>query len=201
MIDHSTNIIRLYEQNAHQWDRDRGKTVIEKPWLDRFLDLQPKNPEILDLGCGAAEPIARHLVENGCSVTGIDSATGMIDLCQKRLPDQTWIVSDMRDLALYRKFTGIIAWNSFFHLPHDDQRKMFSVFSKHAMQGAALLFTSGTEHGVSIGEYQNTPLYHASLDGAEYRQLLERHDFDVISHVTEDPDCGMQTVWLAQYRV
>jgi hypothetical protein len=38
------------------------------------------------------------------------------------------------------------------------------------------------------------PLYHASLDPAEYRSLLDRNGFDVVSHVVEDPDCGGHTI-------
>ena len=49
-------------------------------------------------------------------------------------PTQEWIVADMRKLALQRKFSGILAWDSFFHLCHDDQRNMFPVF--RAARGA-----------------------------------------------------------------
>ena len=49
----------------------------------------------------------------------------------------------MRKLALQRKFSGILAWDSFFHLCHDDQRRMFPVFRAHAAPKAALMFTSG----------------------------------------------------------
>ncbi|MGB9303598.1 MAG: hypothetical protein WCB92_07950 [Mycobacterium sp.] len=42
------------------------------------------------------------------------------------------------------------------------------------------------------------PLYHASLDSAEYRILLHDNGFDVATHVVEDPACGIRTVWLAQ---
>jgi hypothetical protein len=41
-------------------------------------------------------------------------------------------------------------------------------------------------------------LYHASLDPAEYRSLLDLNGFDVASHVVEDAGCGGHTIWLAQ---
>jgi hypothetical protein len=34
-------------------------------------------------------------------------------------------------LSLQRSFDGILAWDSFFHLNHDDQRRMFPVFRAH----------------------------------------------------------------------
>lgn len=77
---------------------------------------------------------------------------------------------------------------------------MFPVFQRHAVCAAALIFTSGPDHGDAIGEWEGEALYHASLSGDEYRSLLDRHGFDVVDHVIEDPDCGFRTVWLARKR-
>jgi len=157
----------------------------------------PPNPSILDIGCGSGEPIARYFIEKGCDVTGIDSASALIDMCNERFPDQDWILTDMRGLSLDRRFDGILAWNSFFHLCPEDQRRMFPIFRRHAGPKAAVMFTSGPSHGEAIGTYRGKPLYHGSLDGAEYLSLLDQNGFDVLSHVVEDPNCGRHTVWLA----
>lgn len=142
--------------------------------------------------------MAGYLIGLGHSVVGVDSSPAMIDVCRRHFPKQEWIVADMRRLALRRKFSGILAWDSFFHLCHDDQRRMFPVFREHAAASAALMFTSGPEHGEAIGSFGGEPLYHASPDPAEYRSLLDRNGFRVVSHVVEDPDCGGHTIWLAQ---
>lgn len=60
------------------------------------------------------------------------------------------------------------------------------------------MFTSGSVRGEAIGKFQGEPLYHGSLDTAEYRSLLEQNGFAVVSHVIEDPRAGAHTVWLAQ---
>ena len=62
------------------------------------------------------------------------------------------------------------------------------------------MFTSGPSHGDAIGELEGQALYHSSLNGDEYRKLLDRHGFEVVRHVVEDPDCGHHTVWLARFR-
>jgi hypothetical protein len=77
---------------------------------------------------------------------------------------------------------------------------VFSVFRLHAAEKAALIFTSGPHHGEAIGTYQGKPLYHASLNPAEYRLLLEAHGFEVVAHASEDRTCGGHTVWLAQLK-
>ena len=104
----------------------------------------------------------------------------------------------MRDLALQKAFDGLLAWDSFFHLTDDDQRRMFPISKRHALPRAALMFTSGTSHGEAIGSYRGERLYHASLAHEEYRALLTTNGFRVVAHVAEDPDCGGHTVWLAQ---
>jgi hypothetical protein len=104
----------------------------------------------------------------------------------------------MRTFELQMRFQGLVAWDSFFHLSHDDQRCMFPIIRRHAAPAAVLLFTSGISHGESIGSYRGEPLYHASLSAPEYVSLLESNGFAIQAHVPEDPDCGGHTVWLAR---
>jgi len=91
MASEADRIIGLYQRHATDWDRERGRWLFEKTWLDRFLTLLPLNPSILDIGCGAGEPISRYFIEQGCHVTGIDSSSALIGMCQERFPDQDWI--------------------------------------------------------------------------------------------------------------
>jgi SAM-dependent methyltransferase len=197
--EEAAGIIDLYQRKAQDWIESRARSdLFEKPWIDRFRTLLPPAGSILDVGCGSAEPLAAYLIELGHPVAGVDSSPAMIDACRKRFPKQEWIVADMRTLALRRQFSGILAWDSFFHLCHDDQRRMFPVFRQHAAPNAALMFTSGPAHGEAIGNFGGEPLYHASLDPVEYRSLLDRNGFRVASHVVEDPGCGGHTIWLAQ---
>lgn len=200
MASLADEIIGLYRRHAMDWDQGRGRVLFEKPWLDRFLGVLPNRGAVLDIGCGAAEPIARYFIETGLGVTGIDSSPALIGICRDRFPDHAWVVSDMRNLALGRRFDGLLAWDSSFHLSPDDQRAIFGVFRSHAAPKAALMFTSGPCHGESIGTFMGEPLYHGSLGEAEYRTLLDRSGFDLVLHVVEDPTCGHHTVWLARAR-
>lgn len=199
MSNSADAIISLYQRHAVAYDRQRGRKLMEAGWLDRFLSLLPASPTVLDIGCGMGEPIAQHLIERGCAVTGIDSSEPLIALCRERFPQQPWQVADMRLLALGRRFDGLIAWDSFFHLTPDDQRRMFPRFRDHAADRAGLLFTSGPRHSEAIGSFEGEPLYHGSLDPNEYGALLAANGFAVVEHVVEDPECGGHTIWLAQF--
>jgi trans-aconitate methyltransferase len=191
-------IIRLYEDHAAAWDRQRPRELIERLWLERFAGLVPPNGAVLDLGCGAGEPIARWLIERGLAVTGVDSSAALIGMCRERFPAHRWIVADMRTLDLSGRFNGLIAWHSQFHLTADDQRALFPRLAAHAAPGAALLFTTGPQAGEAIGTWQGEPLYHASLDPAEYEALLAASGFTVVERRLRDRDSGEACVWLAR---
>lgn len=200
MTDLAGAIPALYRRHAAVFDRDRGRNLFEKAWLDRFLADMAKPRRVLDLGCGMGEPIAAYLISMGCRITGVDTSPELLGLARTRFPAQEWIESDMRGLDLERHFDGILAFNSFFHLSEDDQRDMFPVFARHAAPGAALLFTSGPDAGEAIGSFEGEPLHHASLSPAEYAALLDRNGFLVRRFIADDPDCQGHSLWLAKRR-
>jgi SAM-dependent methyltransferase len=192
-------VVGHYEKHARSWDRDRQNgSWNDKVWHDRFMGRLGAGARVLDLGYGLGRPVAQYLADCGLHVTGVDSSPTMISLCRERLPDQEWIVADMRQLALGRRYNGILAWDSFFHLHHDDQRRMFGIFADHASIGAILMFNAGPEHGERVGEYRGDPLYHASLSPAEYETLAARFGFRVLQHAANDTEAGGRTVWLCQ---
>ncbi len=198
MTDAADRIIGLYDRHAATWDRLRGRGLQERVWLDRFTAGLPSEARVLDLGCGAGEPMARHLVEKRFRLTGVDSSPAMIEFCRTRFPHHEWIATDMRTLALARRFDAVLAWDSFFHLTRGDQRAMFAIFAAHAAPGAKLMFTSGPADGEAIGTFEGEPLYHASLAAGEYRGLMAEHGFVLLQHVVGDVACGGHTVWLAR---
>src|ERR1700747_2411095 len=96
----SEAIVALYERHAADFDRDRGRSLEENVWLDRFLSHVPASGTVLDVGCGMGEPIARYLIETGRQVVGVDSSPSLIRMCRMRFPVSEWLVADMRQLAL-----------------------------------------------------------------------------------------------------
>ena len=199
------NIIQIYKKHGRAWAELRGDFLYEQAWLDRFLSIIPKHSNILDLGCGSGTPIAQYLIGNNCSIVGVDTSDVMLEMAKQNFPEQTWIQADMRnveldskfDQKLEQKFQGILAWDSFFHLTQDDQRKMFEQFSKFAGHGTALMFSSGPANGEAVGELFGDALYHASLSADEYSELLNQYGFEEVMMITDDAECAGHTVWLA----
>jgi 2-polyprenyl-3-methyl-5-hydroxy-6-metoxy-1,4-benzoquinol methylase len=197
----ANRIAAHYERHALSWDADRrAASWVDRPYIERFLSLVCRGATVLDLGCGGGSPVALHMVAKGFHVTGVDVSPTLISLCRSRMPDQEWVVADMRALALGRRFDGVLAWDSFFHLGHDDQRAMFAVFAAHSVAGGVLMFNAGFSEGEAVGSYRGDPLYHASLNQSEYEALLAGVGFQLIEQMTHDPAKGGRIVWIARRR-
>ena len=189
--------IAIYEKHAEVWDKHRTRLLHEKSWLNKFIQSLPTNASVLDVGCGAGEPISRYLVEQGLSVTGVDSSQAMIGIYGSRFPNEAWFVMDMRELELDKQFDGIIAWDSFFHLKPDEQRSTLQRFLKHLRLGGTLLLTVGHKAGEVLGMVGGEAVYHSSLSPREYKQILSSKGFQKIEMVLKDESCD-RTVLLAR---
>lgn len=188
----------VYERNAARYDSERSRILFETKWLERLGAIAGRKGRILDLGCGAGEPIARYFIERGFVLTGADFSQPMLDIAQSRWPDGDWRLADMVTLNLGETFDGVIAWDSFFHLSPDDQRRSLPAIAAHVAEGGGLLLTVGPAAGEAIGRVGDEAVYHASLDAEEYEAILVGSGITVTQFVAEDPDCDFHSVLLAE---
>ncbi|MDU9004419.1 class I SAM-dependent methyltransferase [Sedimentitalea todarodis] len=188
----------VYEQNAAAYDAQRSRAMFEAGWLTRFTACLPAGGRVLDLGCGAGEPIARWFIAEGFRVTGVDFADAMLDMVRARWPQGDWRAADMRTLDLGETFDGIIAWDSFFHLTVEEQRCAIHRMARHLRIGGSLLFTVGPDHGERSGSVAGKSVYHASLSPAEYATLLQDQGLRLTGFLAEDPECDSHSVMMAR---
>ncbi|MEJ6388375.1 class I SAM-dependent methyltransferase [Gymnodinialimonas ulvae] len=199
MTDRPEDILPAYEREAVQWAQTRNQSLWERPALEACVAGRAPGLRVLDLGCGAGQPIAQYFTARGDDVTGVDAAAAMIAEVRARVPEVRAIHADMRGLEIGATFDIILAFNSFFHLSPSDQRAMFSVFKAHAAPGARLLLTTGPSAGEAVGRVGASPVYHASLAPSDYRQLLDDHGFSEVWFRPEDAALKGHSVWLAVF--
>lgn len=188
----------IYEQNAELFDRERSRKLFEARWLTRFADGLPQGGRVLDIGCGAGEPIASWLIAEGFTYTGMDIAEAMLGIARGRWPDMDWRQGDMRQIDLADQFDGIVAWNSFFHLTREEQRACLPRLARHLNPGGHLMVTVGYGNGEVTGCVGDAVVYHASLSPAEYASILEANDMVMTGFLANDPDCAQHSVLLAR---
>lgn len=192
------NVYEGYNVIANWFAENRPQSLMEKPWLDKVIDVIGKEGSVLDLGCGTGMPMMNYLLNEGLRVTGVDASKGILEIAKNNFPSEEFFQADMRELALNKKFDAIIAWHSFFHLPPEDQPRMFPLFKNHLNKNGVLLFTSGTEYGEAWGMNGGVNLYHGSLDVNTYEDLLESNGFRVLEYKENDVECGHANIWMAQ---
>lgn len=188
----------IYERNAERFDRERPKGLHERRWLDRMVEGLSEGDAVLDIGCGAGDPIAGYFLSRGFAVTGIDASATMIGLARSRLPGAEWLVRDMRDIRLEGAFGAVIAWNSFFHLTKDEQRAVLPKFAALLLPGGRLMLTVGPGESEEVGRVGDDQVYHASLSFSEYEAILNANGLHVVDFVVEDRSCDLQTILVAQ---
>lgn len=188
----------IYERQAVEYDKRRSKALFEARWLARFAAGLPLGGRVLDLGCGAGDPIARWFMAEGFTVTGVDFSEAMLDIARRRWPEGDWRFADMRSFDLEQHFDGIIAWNSFFHLTAEDQKDCIARMARHLRPGGMLMLTVGPSAGEVSGTVGQERVYHASLSPAEYAACLEDNGLLMTGFLAEDPDTQSHTVLMAR---
>ncbi|MFA7951907.1 hypothetical protein [Klebsiella oxytoca] len=61
------------------------------------------------------------------------------------------------------------------------------------------MFTSETHEGEVIGKFFGDDLYHESLSPEGYACQLDKHGFDIVDYIENNPSCEI-TIWLARLR-
>ncbi|MES0862752.1 class I SAM-dependent methyltransferase [Ruegeria sp. SCPT10] len=187
----------VYERQARAYDEQRSRALFEARWLARFTANLKPGGHVLDLGCGAGEPIARWFMAEGFNVTGVDFSEAMLDIARSRWPEGDWRQADMRDFELSQRFDGVIAWNSFFHLTADEQKACIARMARHLRSGGMLMLTVGHSAGEAQGTVGGELVYHASLSPAGYAACLEDNGMILSGFLAKDPETQSHTVLMA----
>lgn len=189
---------------ARGWDARRSRSLFEAAWLRRACDGLGPGAPVLDLGCGAGDPIGAWLIAGGFDVVGVDASPAMLALARTRMPGATLVEADMRGLDLRRRFDAVIAWDSFFHLSPAARRRTIRRVADHLNPGGRFLATVGPRASEAVGRVGpvggERPIYHASLSVADYAATLDDSGLDLRAFVAEDPSCGGHSVVLARRR-
>lgn len=152
-----------------------------QPVLDDFFALLPaRSGALLDLGCGAGEPVAKTFVEHGWDVTGVDFSSSMLALAAHYVPAMQPILADMREVSFASgQFDAITAIYSLFHVPSADHPALFTRLHDWLRPGGRLLFTyatadyTGTECFDGWKTFLGQRLYYSHTTPEALRDQLE----------------------------
>lgn len=191
-----------YDRVAARWHETRSPLPPPlRALLDTVIVASPPTPEILDVGCGSGVPIARYLARHGCTVTGIDASTALLEIARREVPDAHFVHGDMRDVEPGGTFDAIVAWDTVFHIPRDDHALVFRRFAEWLRPAGLLLLSLGATAWEGTSEMLGETFFYSGHDEATSRRLLDDSGFDIEQWEIDDPSSRGHLAILARRRV
>ena len=168
---------RKYDKIAVSWQNqhDQGQYGVRQ--LRRALKLHDTIPDggrALDVGCGAGGRFVRLLDDQGYRVTRVDISEQMINLAAAAHPRHAFIRQNICTWETTESFDLILAWDSLFHLPLNQQEPVISKLCSWLNNGGTLVYTFGNATGEHEDQWHDDTFYYSSIgiDG-NLRLLLD----------------------------
>jgi SAM-dependent methyltransferase len=125
----NSTLREIYNGFADIYESNRGAFDISDILNSFYTLIEIKKGTLLDLGCGAGEPVARHFVDNSWLVTGVDFSERMLELASIYVPEMKTIRGDIMEIEFEaNQFDAITATYSLFHIPASTHADMFKNF-------------------------------------------------------------------------
>ncbi len=187
-----------YNHIAEQWHTNfRGQTYVDRTlsYVDRILEGLPLGAKVLDLGCGTGNPIAKHIVERGFCVVGVDQSKELLKIAKTVVPEAELIHADMVEIQFSEKFAAVVAWDSVFHVERKYHSSIYRKLADCLESGGRLLLSvggSGAEpddsdaQGITSEMFGHTFFYDAYAPRIA-RELLEAEGFEIEVWEVDDP--------------
>ncbi|HYN82366.1 MAG TPA: class I SAM-dependent methyltransferase [Gemmatimonadaceae bacterium] len=143
--DRTSELSASYDEVAEEYVRRIAGELEHKPFdrelLDRFAAMIDANETVCDIGCGPAH-VARHLLERGVKVIGIDLSPEMVEQARLLNPELDIRQGDMLSLDVPdESWAGIVAFYSIIHVPRASVPRALSELGRCLRPGGRLLMS------------------------------------------------------------
>lgn len=160
---------------------------MEKIFLDKLIQLIPKNAKVLDLGSGVGIPFDKYLVDNKIKVTGIDISQKHVNLAKKNVPKAKFIKGDFSRYNFKERFDAIISFYAIFHIPREEHHELFSKMYELLNKRGIILVTLGAkEYKYDVNpNFVGAPMAWSQYSANKYRIMLKKIGFKIIKATFE----------------
>ncbi|PZR62259.1 MAG: class I SAM-dependent methyltransferase [Chloroflexi bacterium] len=181
-----------------EWSRGSELRVRQ---LERLLALLPARASVLELGCGAGEPVTRRLSE-AHDVTAIDVSAAQLRLAARNAPRARLVQADVLDLDFPRaSFEAVVSFYALTHVPRARHAQLLAGIARWLRPGGILFGTLGASDapGAVDEDWLGVPMYFSHFDAATNRALVEESGLELVeAEVIEEgeSDPGAAFLWV-----
>jgi SAM-dependent methyltransferase len=150
-------------------------------YLALALELIPPGSDVLDLGCGAGNPMTAALAE-GRTVTGVDISETQLEMARRNVPGATFLQADMTTLTFEpASFDAVVAFYSLTHVPRDEQAQLLERIRAWLRPGGLFLASMGAddEPGDVEPDWLGVDMYFSHFGAKANRRLVEGAGLDI----------------------
>lgn len=190
-----------YDRIALRYRDWSSGAPIRLRYLDLLLSLLPAGSDVLDLGCGAGEPVTRRLAEQH-RVVGVDVSRRQLELASEAAPSAVFLLGDLSEIAFpNRSFDAVVAFYALTHVPRMRHADVLGRIVQWLRPGGLVLISMGTrdDPGAIQADWLGASMYFSSFDAATNRALVRRAGIRIVSDeiVDEDErDPGARFLWV-----
>jgi len=184
----SEEMKQAYNRLAATYDANRGLFDMSSIFRDFFALLGKQKGHLLDLGCGAGEPIPGYFLEKGWQVTGVDFSEKMLELAKRYQAGMKTTLADITSVGFPEaEFDAIISVYVLFHIEKEKHPHVFSNIYKWLKPGGKALFTyagkeyTGSDTFSGYIEFMEERLFYSHLSPAGLRRVLQDTGFHIHS--------------------
>ena len=146
---------------------------------------------MLDLGCGAGDPVTRHLVDAGLRAVGLDISIGQLALGLELVPESAPVGGDLASLPFRSaSFDAVVSYYAIIHVPRSEHPTIFGEVHRVLRPGGWALLCLGAadlpeDHDPE--SWLGTAMYWSHFDAETNLRLLRDAGLVVVRH-REIPD-------------
>ena len=170
MNEYGVDLARIHHEGHGELARSAGPAVVT---LLRQAGI--RNGLVVDLGCGSGI-LARHLVDSGYAVLGVDPSAAMLQLARRVAPAARFVRSRAEDVDLPRCVAVLATGESLTYVTR--RAAPAAHLRRHIQRVSAALIPGGLFIFDAIAESDPVPM--------NYRTWRATRDWAVLADVTED---------------
>jgi cyclopropane fatty-acyl-phospholipid synthase-like methyltransferase len=174
-------------------------------YLELLLELLPQSADVLELGCGAGEPVTRRLAERH-RVMAVDVSAAQLELAAQNAPGAQLILADMADVSFAPgSFDAVASFYALTHVPRERHADLIARIVSWLRPRGLVVLTMGSSDnpGAIDPDWLGTPMYFSHFDAPTNRALVQRSGVRLVSAEVVDEaerDPGARFLWVVGRR-